>query len=458
MTSLAREATHQDDAPPNSVQTPDGKRWYTHPTKTDKDGNPYVFTSMSTALQSAAKPGLTMWYGIEAAKLAMDSLPRMLAAARTDPCEKTGVDRCGECPDCLTLWLAEMGKRESRRRADEGTRLHYAVKIWLSMGARPDFVPEMDPEIKPYFASFVKFFNDFGLTNKDVLLSECTVLNWNIMAAGTLDMAVRIHASRTPKSAELVAKVTGKLPSGILVTIIDVKTRERPDPAFYMDHGLQIVGYARCQTIMREDGTEFEMPDIDAGMVVQVRPDDYDTRAVDISDTQYDGFKAHLAAFTWQCEQGGKIVGANTFPVQDELKLDRSKAAAERVLVEAVGLTKAAAKRAVAAQVAGEPWPEEKPRKAAAPRATKPAPEAPRTAPPPAHTPEEIAAAKAEVEAMGAGPAKPRRAPAAKKAAKPAATAYRSVTASVDPFALAGGGRELDPWDIPLFDPDEPPF
>lgn len=316
---------------PNAMETPEGHRWYLHPIRLGDDGLPERFVSTTTAMDAMAAPGLPMWYGKKAAELAMDQLPRLTAAAMVKPCAG-GPNRCRECIACAIRWVAEQGTRESSRRSDEGKATHAAMRLWVTLGCPPGRYPGMDPEVEPYFRQVVRAFGDLGITAEDVILCEGTILNRRHWYAGTIDLIVRIRASASPAAAELVARVTG-WPAGEIIVIVDLKTREREEAAFYPDMGLQLAGYLHGEVILYPDGSEDPMPALHGAVVLQVRPDGYAIRAADIRPDDYDAFVHHLNAFRWQCERGGRIVGAGSRPLPDEMK--GTVAAAERVCAAA---------------------------------------------------------------------------------------------------------------------------
>jgi hypothetical protein len=327
-------ATHAAGAPPASVQTPDGRRWYNHSVTQEQ------FISVTTALGGVAKPGLAEWYGYKAGELAMEQLPALLRAAMTPPCGMTGPDRCRECITCAARWIGEQGRRESARRADEGQRLHFAAKLWIKLGCKPDFEPEMDDEIRPYFRQFRRFFTDHGLTAGDVTMSEVTVLNREHGYAGTLDIGLRVRASASWQAAELAAMVTGGIPAGEVYVIVDLKTREKPEDLFTPEMALQLAGYRGAETVMHPDGSEEPLPATDGGMVVQLHPASYTRRVVDTGPEVFAAFLQHLAVVRWQWEEGSKVAGVSRFPLPDEMKVNETgdfptvEAALKRILVE----------------------------------------------------------------------------------------------------------------------------
>jgi hypothetical protein len=361
----------------------------------------------------------------------MDNLPLLLQAAMVEPCGKTGTERCRECITCAARWIGEQGARESARRSDEGRRAHFAIKLWIQFGCRPDFEPEMDDEIRPYFRQFVRFFLDHGLTAQDVIMSEVTVLNRAHGCAGTLDIGVRVRASASWRAAELVAMLTG-WPNGEVTVLVDVKTREKEDDLFTQDMALQLAGYRNAETIMYEDGAEVPMPATDGGVIVQLHPDSYSRRPVDTGPETYAAFLVHLEAVRWQWEEGGKVAGVRRFPLPDELKVNGSgdfptvEAALKRILAEHPDRRPAV--KAMRARIKAE-------RTAAETPGTSPAP-APRR-----RTSKTTAASR---------PAAADTTPATGKQSAKTAPKRRSVTSKVDPFALTGRARELADEDIPF--------
>lgn len=311
--------------PPNSTSDSEGRRWYTHPVKRDPDGQPERFLSVTTALKGVAKDALVPWAGWGTARLALDHLPKLLAAARRDSCGQAGAMRCRQCPDCVTLWLAEWQKRESAEASDRGRRVHHAIKLWIEMdGTRR----RLDDDVQPYFDQFLRFVKDHRLTPVSFLVSECTVLDRENGLAGTLDAICRFDASDCPPSAELVARVTGKL-SGSASVMLDWKTRDADTARFYQDMALQLAGYRGAPVVMMPDGREYPTPKTDGAAVVQLRPDGYEVRPVDASESAREALLAYARGYRWTIEHGTAAVSPLQRRVPDEMA--GTKAAGKRV-------------------------------------------------------------------------------------------------------------------------------
>jgi hypothetical protein len=308
---------------PTVYQSPEGHRWYPHPTRKDDRGNPQQLLSVTTALEAMAKGGLPQYYANLAAAAAMGQLPQLVAASITPPCTDA---QCGQCSACVIKKVADTAKAESRRRTDEGRAVHRAVQQWLQADGM--VIPEMDDTIRPYFNTFMLFMEQHGITPADVILSEAIVINDDHDYAGTLDLAIKVRASASWRAAELVARITG-WPHGRITIIIDLKTRERDTAAFYPEMGLQVVGYYNAPVYLLPNGQEMPMPRLDGAAVLQVRPDGYAVQPAMCTEENFQGFLRHLEAFRWQISCGGKIVGVRSFPLPDEMQ--QTQAAKDRV-------------------------------------------------------------------------------------------------------------------------------
>ncbi|WBB94253.1 hypothetical protein [Verrucosispora sp. WMMC514] len=323
----------------HGVEETDDNRWYLI--------DDLRLVSASTVAGIIDKEALKIWAAKLAAQAAFAELPAVVIASRIKPCGNTGskcsgegghdsqerCDRCPclECKACMTAWLASRHVDHTRRRADEGTRVHDVAEWWALHGE----IRPYDEDIAPYVKSLLAFFAEYGLTPDDFLVSEAIVVNREDGYAGTTDGIIIIRADRTDAAAKLVSRVTGipwkqaKKRGITVVLIIDFKTREGEGPQFYAPQALQLTAYRHAKTI-RIKNTDIEQPMIptDGGMLVQLRPDGFTARLVMTDeDTYRRGFLPTLATATWVFEHGPAAISSRTFVLPETLAARRRKAA-----------------------------------------------------------------------------------------------------------------------------------
>ena len=124
---------------------------------------------------------------------------------------------------------------------------------------------EVPPEHAAYVDSCVTFLDAWGAVP---VISEATVINRTVGYAGTLD---------------LVARMRGE------TWLLDWKTGK----GVYADSTLQLVGYARAEHYLGDDGEEHHMSslEIDRAGIVHLRDDGYDVYETDISEIVWLAFR-----------------------------------------------------------------------------------------------------------------------------------------------------------------------
>jgi hypothetical protein len=294
---------------------------------------------VTTALSVVAKPALLYWATGLAARRAMENLPRLIAAARIEPCERTrkrtGPPRCGECVECVAWWVEGYHIGEKERRAREGSAVHDVIEWWSKTG-----VIKHDPsahlyeydgqtrqvtleQIQPYIDSFLTWVTDYGITPESFLACEATVWHHTDLWAGTTDGILLIKPV-TPKAAKLCARVhafnghTGADLDRPVWVLLDNKSREKVDKAFYPEYALQGAAYRYAETMTPKLGAiEVEMPPTDGAVIFQPRPAGYSFEPVVAGKREYLTFLDALRLYQWRADHGDKAVQVGTFPVPD---------------------------------------------------------------------------------------------------------------------------------------------
>lgn len=317
-----------------------GARWYFEP---DGNGGELRLLSVTTAFQAIAKVGLDKWMTHYTAKAAFAELPKLIVSSRVKACGRTTHEcrdrhdwatcperRCGECRECVALWLSQRHRDHAERRADEGARTHNVIEWWSEHGEFREYTDD----IAPYVGAFKALVAEYGLTPGSFILCEAVCVNVEAEYAGTTDGILRFVAGATPAATDLVARVLRrngeyghlKTPDALrrnvvkdgrhIDAIVDWKTREKEGPEFYPSQAMQVTGYRRCPKV-RVKGAQHltEMPHTDAGLVIQLRPDGATVRPAVTDDATYEAFLCALGLSNWLADLGGKAMGARSFPL-----------------------------------------------------------------------------------------------------------------------------------------------
>ncbi len=316
-----------------------GERWYILP---DGNGGELRLLSVTTAFRVIAKIGLDIWKTEYTASAAFEELPTVITASRKKPCGRsrhqcknhdweTCPDRpCAVCRECVARWIAARHAAHTKRRSDEGDRVHDLIEWWSLHGEiRPH-----DPDIAPYVAAFQGFVEAYGLRPDSFLMCEATCVNKADNYAGRTDGIIRFEATASPEATDLVARTLRfngeyahlKTPDAIrrnvvkdkrsVDLIVDWKSREKEGPQFYPDQALQIAGYRWSPRVLIKRTEQFvDMPNTDGGVIIQLRPDGATARLVVADEETYEAFLSALRLSLWFTERGARAVGAHTFPL-----------------------------------------------------------------------------------------------------------------------------------------------
>lgn len=320
------------------VMTDDG-RYYVLFAGTDREER---FRSVTAPLGRWDKDGLLPWAGLLAGQSAFEELPRLVAALTIEDCGRTyhpncdthGWDvqcpqcRCKRCEPCVIRWLRDRHEAESRRRRDEGTRIHTIADHWASTGVW--LVP--DEDIRAYIESFKLFVAEYGIRPDDYELLEARVINRTYKYAGTLDAVVNIYRDRSAAAYNLMDRLTpdGQPRVQQARVLVDYKSREKPDRQLYLDQPPQLAGYRFGETLVLKDGTELPMLQVDACAVIQIRPEKTELCLMLAEEPEFATFLALLQADEWALDRGRRAIGARTFSYAPSVTKLRSADARRR--------------------------------------------------------------------------------------------------------------------------------
>lgn len=283
------------------------------------------FRSVTAALDHWDKDTLKIWSAGLAADAAFEELPRLVEALLHRDCGRSYHPKCADhewdvrcencrcekCTPCVTRWMRDRHMAESKRRTDEGSRVHHIIKHWVLTG----YVLPGEPDIEPYLASFWAFVAEYGLKPEDWELAEARVINRTYGYAGTLDCAFWIHRDRSKAAYDLLDRLTPEGAERLQKALIlgDYKTREKEDRAIFSDMPLQLAPYRFAEALVLADGRELPMITVDAAAIIQVRPDKTSLELVLAEEPEFAAFLNVLGGDQWAQERGKRAVGARTF-------------------------------------------------------------------------------------------------------------------------------------------------
>lgn len=232
-----------------------GSRWYIHPVTGER------FMSVTTALKYIAKFGLVDWSARLAAEAAVSRLPWLARCARVASCNSAKTaDACGACGDCATAWLARRHIEVRDDAGDRGRRVHEAAEH-LELFGEGATVDEDIVEMVDLYRRWRRYYRpEFEAT-------EMTVISRKWGYAGTLDSILRFpEDSPLPKKFEHLA---GKR------IVCDNKTGKH----LGIPEGWQVNAYANADVVLLPDGSEEPMPEVEAGLILHIRPQTLDAPA-----------------------------------------------------------------------------------------------------------------------------------------------------------------------------------
>ena len=241
-----------------------GSRFYVHPKSGDK------FIGVTSVISMLPKPFLQYWASKVVAESAVENIGAVMNLISSG--DKTAaIDMLKRAPT-----------RSSGAAADTGTQLH-AIAEQLNKG---EDIGKVHPDLSDSVDQYKRFLDDW---QPEFLEAEATVFNYDDEWAGTLDGIARI---------------------GDETIMFDLKTGK----GVYEEVSLQLSAYANASCIVDPDGTERELPQIEGGAVLHLRPDKYELIPVRIGEDIYEVFKSLIHVTKWNSEIKKGVLGAPQKP------------------------------------------------------------------------------------------------------------------------------------------------
>lgn len=180
--------------------------------------------------------------------------------------------------DAAVDWLKGSSTRFTKAAADVGTEVHNLIEKRVEEGR----LAQQHPDIQVYLDHFEDFLDTWQPT---FLENEPTVWSTKHKYAGSLDAIVEIEGERV---------------------LMDWKTTRS---GVHEEVALQITAYAKADFILRPDGTEDPLPEVNAGAVLHIRPEGYKIVPVAISDEIFEVFLALQKVFKWEHDIKRGVLG-----------------------------------------------------------------------------------------------------------------------------------------------------
>jgi hypothetical protein len=239
------------------------------------------FWSVTTVIGCLDKPAIPRWAAKRAAEFAIENADSWLALTRTGQ-TTAAVDLIKNAP-----W------RERDAAADVGTAVHKAVELYTLGQSFPSW-PE---DVAGHMVQFEKFLNAY---EPEFELAEATLYHRGHKWAGTTD-GVCTFRKAPPQHQFLIGKRA----------IIDYKTSNegRQGHGIYPEVALQLNAYAHGEFVGMPDGSEAELPEIEEGAAVWLRPDKWALVPVRIDDEIYNAFRYVIEAFRWATDIAPTVLG-----------------------------------------------------------------------------------------------------------------------------------------------------
>lgn len=255
--------------PKIQTATINGYRHYRHPNIKNISA-----PSVTSIIDMLPAPFLRQWNSKVTANAAIDNLEYINELV------------LGKQDNKAREWLKTAPERELKKAADIGDKVHKALEDRINDPSTP-----YDDDIAPYIACFDAFCNRF---RPEWMHVEKSVFSITHMYAGSFDAIARINNK---------------------TTIVDFKTTRSGISAKV---ALQLAAYARAD-VMFDGDVEQEIPHIEAGAALWLRPDQWSFQPLRIDDDIFDTFLALRRTFEWEARQSKTAMLAPTSFRSEEL-------------------------------------------------------------------------------------------------------------------------------------------
>lgn len=255
-------------------------RFYVRPDREEK------VPGVTSILNMIPKPFLTFWASKVTAETAIECLPEITGLALKD--RQGAID-----------FLKRAPQRSTQGAADTGTQVH----DFFERIARGEDIGRVHPDYAPY----VKGIHDFNdKYQPEYLFLEDTVWSDTHNYAGSFDF---------------IAKIEGEIVMG------DAKTTRS---GVHSEVAMQLSAYAFADQIIGQDGEIHEIPEIEAGAVVHLRPEGVRLVPARVDEETFNAFLVCRQMFDVVNTQMATMVGKPVFDTTVEKSTGSQRRAARK--------------------------------------------------------------------------------------------------------------------------------
>lgn len=183
----------------------------------------------------------------------------------------------------------QTAKGAARRSTSEASRIGTAVHDYFELYARGEAPKRVPVDVQPFHKHIVEFHERYQ--PKYLFLED----------------AVWSDAHRYAGSFDWIAEIEGEIVLG------DVKTTRS---GVHSEVALQLSAYAHADKIVRQDGTDAELPKIQAGAVFHLRPEGWKLVPVRIDNEVFSQFLHLRKTFDWVNGMEKTVLGDPDFDSQ----------------------------------------------------------------------------------------------------------------------------------------------
>lgn len=230
-----------------------------------REGHDEKVPGVTSILNSIPKPFLTFWAAKVVAETALECLPEVMGLAMKD--KQGAID-----------FLKGAPRRSTSGAADTGTEVHNLFERI----AKGENIGRVHPEYAPYVDGIHAFNDKF---QPEYLFVEDTVWSDTHKYAGSFDAIVRIDGE---------------------TVMLDAKTTRS---GVHSEVAMQLSAYSYADHIIGQDGEVHDIPKIDAGAVLHLRPEGAKLVPASVTPETFEGFLVCRKMFDLVADQMPKMVG-----------------------------------------------------------------------------------------------------------------------------------------------------
>ena len=262
--------------------------------------------SVTTIIGALDKPALLYWSAEQTALAAIhnEKTWRGMLADDEDGCAHDNAD----CAAVKWLRDARFRKPKGLRSAtDLGTAVHAACEEYALTGTRP----AVDDDVRPFLDQFDGWLQRFSPSYE---ATEVCVLDTRYGYAGTADGFVTIDGVRfiidyktSRKHLDTRGKLRTPYPEQVALQLASYRNAEMA--AVWRPRRMEKFRRRYYLLSAEERALAQPVPEVDAGLAIQISPESCEAYPVDVGEASYNAFLYTLECFRWLQETSKRVMG-----------------------------------------------------------------------------------------------------------------------------------------------------